>query len=204
MRSAYITSPDAQAHDAHLRSLSPRGEQADRYSTLSQFSDTPSVYSRANYGHGNADRTDTQSFSSEYYHPHDGLERFQNRHTSTLDFSDDRSSPSSTPDDDDSHSFEDQRNGDEDTADRMSYLGPKMRFHSLAPWEMGAETVDEEEEPTESPRAGMIPFSFGKASSASSSPRPSHTNSRPSEEASNVHKRSFDTINSQMSSKGTL
>ncbi|KAH6916855.1 hypothetical protein BKA70DRAFT_1367430 [Coprinopsis sp. MPI-PUGE-AT-0042] len=71
---------------------------------------------------------------------------------------------------------------------------------------MGAETVDEEDEPTESPRTGIMPFSFGKGSSVSSSPRPSHATSRQSEDSSqaNVHKRSFDTINSQMSSKGTL
>ena len=199
MRTAYA-SPDAQAHDAHLRSLG----QLDRFSVAS---DAPSVYSRLDFDQADA------PFSSDYYHPHDGLERFQDRHTSNIDFGDDRSSPSISDtyddddNDDDSHSFE--RHGDKDEPeDRMSYLGPKMRFHSLAPWEMGSDPLDEADEPTESPKTSISIFPNpygGRASSVSSSPRPCH--SRPSEDSfkANVHaKRSFDTINSQMSSKGTL
>ncbi|EAU92680.2 hypothetical protein CC1G_01725 [Coprinopsis cinerea okayama7 len=76
---------------------------------------------------------------------------------------------------------------------------------------MEGEALQEEDELTDSPKPLGFPFSLAgnhrSSSSPSSSPRPSQSQSRPSAESyrSNVPpKRSFDTINSQMSSRGAL
>ena len=97
---------------------------------------------------------------------------------------------------------------DEDTGDgdatiaRMSYLGPKMRFHSRAPWEEDA--LQEEDEDF----LVNLPFpsknTIKNIASGFSSPRPSFASSvnRPSEDSSNSQlstRRSFETVNSQSS-----
>jgi len=115
-----------------------------------------------------------------------------------LDLDDDTHSSILTPDpedDEDTH-----ENGD--PATRMSYLGPKMRFHSRAPWELDSGTLDEVEE---NPRQLTSGFPFGRAKrthgSDSSSPRPSYDTGRKSGESSwsiIAPKRSFETVNSQV------
>ncbi len=84
---------------------------------------------------------------------------------------------------------------------RLSYLGPKMRFHSRAPWEMDGEPLAEEDEDTHHLVAGL-PFGRSKHGHGAASPRPSFQAARPSGESSRSTippKRSFETINSQIS-----
>ena len=99
-------------------------------------------------------------------------------------------------------SDEDAGDGDAETIARMSYLGPKMRFHSRAPWEEDA--LQEEDEDF----LVNLPFpsknTIKNIASGFSSPRPSFASSvnRPSEDSSNSQlstKRSFETVNSQSS-----
>ncbi|KAF9475622.1 hypothetical protein BDN70DRAFT_935726 [Pholiota conissans] len=86
---------------------------------------------------------------------------------------------------------------------RLSYLGPKMRFHSRAPWELDDGDLDELDDPDDSPRhfGGTFPFARRRPS-GSASPRPSFQTTRPSGESSRsqvLPKRSFDTSISQIS-----
>ncbi|TFK30781.1 hypothetical protein FA15DRAFT_662831 [Coprinopsis marcescibilis] len=202
------------SHDRHMRALlDQRTSRADpsRFSALSQFSDTPSHYSRAYCSPNTSDRGDRETFTTEYLQndtrlPGDNFN--DHRQISTLNFSDDRHSATSSPEiyDDDPHSFEDQQ---EDS--RVDYLGPKMRFHSRAPWELGDSAVEEEDEHVESPKHLGFSFPFrGSAKGGSSnphSPRFVHsTLGRPSGDSfrSVPPKRSFDTISSQLSSRGAL
>lgn len=95
-------------------------------------------------------------------------------------------------DDDDTHSASD--NADQHLP-RMS-LGPKMRFHSRAPWEMDESTLQEEDEPDyrsvlPTSRKGFT-FSLSRCQDDS---RPSGESSRSQEKP----KRSFETTSSQMS-----
>ncbi|KAF8167769.1 hypothetical protein B0H34DRAFT_29266 [Crassisporium funariophilum] len=203
-------------HDTHLRHLidqrSNRADVQGRFSAISEYSDTPSVYSRAFFSPKPSDNGDHQNYQSDYEyssptaHSHRSDRDRLNDHTSSvLDLDDDpRSSFASESFHDDPATYEDEEN--EPTA-RMSYLGPKMRFHSRAPWEMDDNTLEEEEEPEEGhrPFASGFPFRGNGARSAnsgSSSPRPSFATSRPSGESSRSQlppKQSFETINSQVS-----
>ena len=117
---------------------------------------------------------------------------------------DDPPSPSEKINIDDA-SYED---ADNNSTTRMSYLGPKMRFHSRAPWELEDDVFEEEDAETEEGHRqlhSVFPFRGNGAksvASASSSPRPSYATSRPSGESSRSQvpsKRSFETINSQVS-----
>ncbi|KIY50590.1 hypothetical protein FISHEDRAFT_71630 [Fistulina hepatica ATCC 64428] len=90
---------------------------------------------------------------------------------SILDLDDDssRSSLESGPDDDDDHdeehSDDDDDPDDNDEPSRMSYLGPKMRFHSRAPWETEDGVLEEDEPDTRSVLSGFhgrnTPDTFG-------------------------------------------
>ncbi|KDR85334.1 hypothetical protein GALMADRAFT_218427 [Galerina marginata CBS 339.88] len=203
-----------RSHDDHLHNLlDQRAAHADvhaRFSTISEYSDTPSVYSRPNFSPMVPDnRTyrggyDYPSSLSPSYHQSNG-----DHPPSMLDLDDDpRASyaPSEGYDDDDDDDATFEGRGDAEPVTRMSYLGPKMRFHSRAPWEMENDPLDEEDE-VESPRHFTSGFPFSRANgskpptSGSSSPRPSY-GSRPSAESSRSQvppKRSFETINSQVS-----
>ena len=198
-------------HVDHLRSLlDQRSTRAGSFSAISEDSDTPSVYSRPFFS--------PKSSDNSRYHPSptfdidshlDHLDRPSNYTSSILDLDDldddQRSSfaPSEEINIDDS-SYEDE---DSNFADRMSYLGPKMRVHSRAPWELEDDTNEEDAETEEGHRSfqSVFPFrgnSVKSVTSSSSSPRPSYTTSRPSGESSRSQvppKRSFDTINSQLS-----
>jgi hypothetical protein len=80
---------------------------------------------------------------------------------------------------------------DDEPLSRMSLLGPKMRFHSRAPWELEEDTLQEEEdEPDYDSFLSAAKKGFGF-----SSPRPSGESSR-----SQVNsQRSFETPPSQKS-----
>ncbi|PPQ62971.1 hypothetical protein CVT24_006077 [Panaeolus cyanescens] len=212
------------AHDDHLRQLlDQRSARTDvtqgRLSTLSEYSDTPSVYSRPYFSPKSYDKSDSYPYHSDYGFnspiPHSDNRRgpIHNVSSSMLNLDDDpRSSfaPSESYDDEQS-TLEDGE--EQEPIARMSYLGPKMRFHSRAPWELEGDALDEEDEPEDisKPFGSGFPFSRSNGSKAinstSSSPRPSYA-SRPSGESAHSTlppKRSFETINSQISySRGAL
>ncbi|KAF8973880.1 hypothetical protein BDZ97DRAFT_1751829 [Flammula alnicola] len=188
-------------HDDHLRYLldqrSARADVNGRFSSISEYSDTPSVYSRPYFSPNPSNNADHHTRNDEHFH---------DPGSSMLDLDDDpRSSfaPSETYEDE---TLEDGEDGA--PVARLSYLGPKMRFHSRAPWEMEDDALEEEDEIDENPRHFTSAFPFARANgsrpnnSGSSSPRPSYATSRPSGESSRSQvppKRSFETINSQIS-----
>lgn len=197
-------------HVDHLRNLidqrSTRADIRGRFSAISEYTDTPSVYSRSFFSpklSGNGEHQNDQDHPS----PTSAIQHHLNDYTpSMLDLDDDpRSSfASSEKFNIDDNSYED---GDDRSTARMSYLGPTMRFHSRAPWELEDDALEEEAEPEEDRLfQSVFPFRGNGAKSAtpssSSSPRPSYTTSRPSGESSRsqaLPKRPFDTINSQIS-----
>ncbi|KAK0208144.1 hypothetical protein DFS33DRAFT_416228 [Desarmillaria ectypa] len=144
-------------HDDHLRHLlDQRATRADLHSrvpSLSEFSDTPSIYSHPFFSPQPADReADTSSLVSQpLFHssPRSGRERnrLNELAVSMLDLDEDpRSSfaSSSVYNDEDQNHY-DEIDEDDEPMPRMSLLGPKMRFHSRAPWESDEKPVMEDE-----------------------------------------------------------
>jgi len=210
-------------HDAHLRTLldqrSARVDSQGRYSTVSELSDTPSVYSRHNFSPRPSDQGDQYSYASPISPTHSRFTRdyAHDQSTSMLDFEDTLRSPfprtgDGSDEDEGSDEATQEGPGETDSTSRMSYLGPKMRFHSRAPWEMEDDPLDEEDEPEDGSRNFPLNYPFGRANGDpqssvfnTSSPRPSYTASRPSGESSILPKRSFETVSSQISyPKGAL
>ncbi|KAH9064281.1 hypothetical protein EDB87DRAFT_1600184 [Lactarius vividus] len=110
-----MNSPSPAQDDDLRRLLDQRAARGDahhsRIPSLSEFSDSPSIYSHAHFSPRppHFDSTSPQfdfSIPSQYARP---SER--------------------------SHSPESIPSEDEDSDSRMSFLGPTMRFHSPAPWE---------------------------------------------------------------------
>lgn len=204
-------SPDPS--DAHLRQLldqrTARADPFGRYSTISEASDTPSVYSRAFFSPRPADKPHSDSLTDDYPYKsptsHPNRRLLDDPSSSMLDLDEDvrlsmALSGSYGRDDEDDDQKTIEEDGDDDALPRMSYLGPKMRFHSRAPWELEDETVQEVDETESSGHSSFIGILTGgrsKGSKAdSSSPRPSTTAGRPSLESSRSllnPKRSFDT-----------
>ncbi|RDB29180.1 hypothetical protein Hypma_015666 [Hypsizygus marmoreus] len=200
LRSAHSPS---DPHDDHLRLLlDQRATRADiqgRFSTLSQFSDTPSVYSRPFFSPRPVDQESlrspvAQSLKSPTASTFSARERLNDPSTSMLDLDEDpRLSMVSDVYEEDQQLVDDD---DDEPMPRMSLLGPKMRFHSRAPWEMDDETLQEE---NESDYGTLLPTS--KKGFGFSSPRSSDV-SRPSGESTRSQaktKRSFETTISQVS-----
>lgn len=219
-----MTSPK-DAHDDHLRHLldqrNTRAAVHGRFPSLSECSDSPSIYSRGFFSPRSTDRhdIDTQSLDVRFRSPptsaFDGRshhDRMNDPAASMLDLDDDpRSSyaPSDAYDDrDEEEQLEDE--DDEESLPRMSLLGPKMRFHSRAPWEMDENALEEEDESENgqsnygvekhSARAkdSSLKKTFGFGSSSprvSSSSRPSGESVRSQEKS----KRSFESTTSRIS-----
>lgn len=82
---------------------------------------------------------------------------------------------------------------DDEPLPRMSLLGPKMRFHSRAPWEMDENTLQEEDEEDFDSFLSTAKRGFGF-----SSPRQS-TDQRPSGESTRSQLNSFETAPSHRS-----
>lgn len=164
----------------HLkRLLDLRAARTDKYHrrfpSLSEMSDSPSIYSHAQFSPPPTDRAElranTEAFDftipSQYRRaasrdpeprtPRLDRERMNDPSASTLILDD--SSISSRADSEvycDSDNDIDPQDGEEaedDGVPRMSYLGPKMRFHSPAPWEAEEETVPEQDEPDDDTRS---------------------------------------------------
>lgn len=219
-------------HDDHLRHLldqrSARTDINGRFSSVSEYSDTPSVYSHRfspiPQDRGYGDNVKDISFGISHRHPVNSeprspmsdREMLNDPSASSLDLDDDyRSSyASSNTYDEDSESALNAADVGEDP--RMSMLGPKMRIHGRAPWEMGDDTLEEGDESDSSGKSrafstkraqgkgeGFIK-GFGRSSSnprSTLASRPSNESNRPRERS----KGSFETTASTVSnSQGAL
>lgn len=202
-------------HDDHVRQLldqrTTRAHMHGRFPSLSEFSDSPSVYSRAFFSPRPTEKSDVDprlqyTSPSPPPHPRSNLNRLNDPAASMLDLDDDPRMSYASSDVYEETTVDDE---DDEPMPRMSLLGPKMRFHSRAPWEMEEGLLQEEDE---SDYGAPVPH--GKESSikkgfvfGAMSPRPSNA-SRPSGESSRsqgVLKRSFDTTSSQISNpRGAL
>lgn len=201
-------------NDYYLRHLldqrAARADVSDRFSAISECSDTPSVYSRTHFSPGPSDSGDHieepryPAVPSAKTRPNAS---FDTVGSSMLDLGyDARTSyaPSETQEDD-RQVFDDEVEVEVDEPSRMSYLGPKMRFHSRAPWEMDETALDEDDEEDNHATSGFFLFRSDASktyTAGPSSPRPSQVASRPSGESSRSQvppKRSFETFDSQAS-----
>ncbi|KAF9022460.1 hypothetical protein BDZ89DRAFT_1115480 [Hymenopellis radicata] len=170
--------PDA--HDDHLRKLlDQRTTRADLHSRVPSMSecsvDTPSMYSHAFFSPrpGDKEDDDDRSFMSTSSRPRRvERNRINELAVSMLDLDDDpRSSmaSSSTFDDyEEQGEYGDHDDEDDESMPRMSLLGPKMRFHSKAPWELdeGPLMEDDEGEP-DTARVVQNHFTVGSSRQAS-------------------------------------
>ncbi|KAH9947910.1 hypothetical protein B0H21DRAFT_690921 [Amylocystis lapponica] len=215
---------DLRTHDDHLRHLlDQRAARADihgRFPSLSECSDSPSVYSPAHFSPRPLDRpqldTNLRSFhlppSPQYHHPPSeprspmsDRERLNFPNASSLDLDDDPRSSNefSVSNDDDDLSPNDEE--EEEELPRVSVYGPKMRFHSRAPWEL-EDDIGEQEEPDSSGSkrsrnnkgdAGKKGWGLPKGISEK---RPSTDSSR----SQGKGKQSFDTMSSFSNNGGAL
>ena len=151
---------DLPAHDDHLRHLlDQRAARADlhgRFPSLSEFSDSPSVYSHPHFSPRPPDRPfldpNPHSFRfpqspkgyspslSEPRSPITDRERLNFPNASSLDLEDDPRSSSESQSISEYQSLPPEEHDDsliepEEEEPRISMYGPKMRFHSPAPWE---------------------------------------------------------------------
>lgn len=201
-----------------------------RFPSLSEMSDSPSIYSHAQFSPQPMDRAELQAntaafnfaIPSQYKRaasrdpeprtPRLDRERLNDPSASTLILDDDSISSRANSeiyyDSDHEVDPEDEVQAEEDTGPRMSYLGPKMRFHSPAPWETGEETVVEQDEPDDDARSFISRrgrnwtkgFGLGTSKLGGAS-RPSGESTR----SSGKEKKSSDTSSSsQVSAFGAL
>ncbi|KAL1719576.1 hypothetical protein EV715DRAFT_199109 [Schizophyllum commune] len=159
-----MTSP-RDFNDEHVRHLlDQRFMRADlhrdgRWDSVSEFSDSPSIYSRAVFS---PNANDQGVSSPALQTPRTHRERFDDPSASMLDLDDDpRSSLDSSVTYDDDDKTVSEHDSDEPIP-RMSYLGPKMRIHTRAPWEMESETLEEQEEEPEEPPNRKVLFGGGR------------------------------------------
>ena len=113
---------------------------------MSEYSDTPSVYSHAYFSPRPSDNGDYYGgypYSTPIPDSHSARTPRHDQQASMLDLDDDsRASYTSSEVYESPNETYDEEG--EDSVVRMSYLGPKMRFHSRAPWEEDA-LVEEDE-----------------------------------------------------------
>lgn len=200
----------ADPHEDHLRRLldqrSTRADIQARFSSsVSEFPDTPSVYSHAYFS---PRPTDNASRSVKSPIPSRSLSnsrpernRLNDLAVSMLDLDDDDPDPRASYASSDAYGDDDRDDLHDDGEDdqpmpRMSLLGPKMRVHSKAPWEMDDEPLHEGDEtdsivdPTYRRKAGSVRSNVGSSRD---------TFGRRSTESSMQPKRSFETTSSQAS-----
>lgn len=209
----------------HLRRLlDQRAARADihgRFPSLSEFSDSPSIYSHAYFSPRPAARTDT---GTSYHHtthirqpselrsPMSDRQRLNIPEASSLDLDDDprnsyMTAESSSPLEDLSEDESATEEADTDATEvhRVSAYGPKMTVHSRAPWET-EEDDDEQEEPDSAGIKGAFKFTkrdvakkpWGRDIRSTGETRPSF------ESVQSRGKQSFDTTSSHVSAGGAL
>ncbi|KAJ7275182.1 hypothetical protein B0H12DRAFT_1086134 [Mycena haematopus] len=195
-----------RAHDEdYVRQLLDQRSTAVRAAMNLEDYDSPSVYSAPFFSPRPNDISETRSLHSYRAPPSppapvESRTRLNELAHSMLDLDDD---PNDLEDDD--RVLGTEADHDEPDDSRLSLLGPKMRFHGKAPWEMDAETLDEEDdEDDRTSTRGRDGVRKGLASFRSSS-RGTTASARPSGESSRSNhqpkpKRSFDTIASSAGS----
>jgi hypothetical protein len=188
-------------HHDHLKHLlDQRATRAalGRASTFSQVSDTPSIYSHTFSPrpphNGPVSPSADSCFTSPYTSTsgfRTGSNRLHDPAVSMLDLDEERRL-SITPSEyyGNGQQTVSSYDNDDEPLSRMSLLGPKMRFHSRAPWELEDDPLQEEDEPDYDTFLSAAKKSFGF-----SSPRPSGESSRSQANS----QRSFETPPSQKS-----
>lgn len=166
---------DSDLHNDHLRRLlDQRAARAGhgRFPSLSEFSDSPSIYSHAQFSPRPVDRSERDATGNAFHYtvfhpaeprtPMSDRQRLNIPEASSLDLDDDtRSSDSFTThnEDDEDDSATEEAGGDDPEAHRVSAYGPKMTVHSRAPWETGEDDTNDTEEQAASKRRA---FTFAK------------------------------------------
>ncbi|KAF8213191.1 hypothetical protein K438DRAFT_1956600 [Mycena galopus ATCC 62051] len=189
-----------RAHDEeHVRQLLDQRSNAVREAMQLNDYDSPSVYSSPFFSPRPSDISDTRSLLSYRPPPSppapvEPRTRLNELAHSMLDLDDhdepDHHDPIQEPVDADQDDHDDSR---------LSLLGPKMRFHGKAPWEMDADTLDEEDDESDDRstrgrdgiRKGLASFRSSSRSTTASATRPSGESSRSSNQPK--PKRSFET-----------
>jgi hypothetical protein len=218
------TTSSSYPHDDHLRQLldqrSSRADVNGRFSAASEYSDTPSLYSHRfspaphdggedDFDVRSVDTSRRQQFNSD-------RDLLNDPSASGLNLDDDyRTSYAS------SNIYDDGNDRTLNHADveeelRMSMLGPKMKIHGRAPWEMGEDALEEGDESDSSGKSRAFSTRRAKAKGegfikgfgrGTSNSRPSLA-TRPSEESNRSRSRSkgsFETTASSVSnSQGSL
>lgn len=203
--------------DSYVRTLlDQRAQRADipphpRFSTFSDRSDSPSLYSHFSNNYRNTPATAAARFprlgDNDFYEnsptfPLSPKERLADPNASSLDLSEDTYSETSSRiadlEDDEQHSNHEE---DSEPETRLSLMGPKMRVHSRAPWEEDESNSVSGSEQDDSGIDGMSIFGGRKSSlavmrglgfrSKSPAPRPSFESG-----ATSRDKRSFETTSS--------
>ncbi|KAH9847405.1 hypothetical protein C2E23DRAFT_742073 [Lenzites betulinus] len=212
---------DLRSRDDHVRLLlDQRAARADlhgRFPSISEFSDSPSVYSHPHFSPRPSDRIPLDGPAQPFRFPHSpqvyspslsdarspisDRERLNIPTASSLDLEDD---PRSSTEYGSMHE-EDASSPDEDGEEevgRVSMYGPKMRFHSPAPWEEEDEedaSRDSVDELSTQPKRKGDPGKKGWGlSRGAGEPRPSVDSVR-----SSRPKQSFET-SSALSASGAL
>ncbi|KDQ63403.1 hypothetical protein JAAARDRAFT_29433 [Jaapia argillacea MUCL 33604] len=221
----------SSAHQDHIRSLlDQRTARADihtRFPSFSECSDSPSVYSHGAFSPRSRHAPVPSDASTLHYSPATveprptltDRERLNDPSASTLDLEDDPRHSFASQDyyDDDERTSQHSISDEDEPMTRMSYLGPKMRFHSPAPWELTEDSVAEADESgmddlmrtlsggskrdrSKANRADGFMKGLGLNSRPSTSSRPSNESSR----SSGKGKKSFETTSSYISPGGAL
>ena len=220
---------DLHYHEDHLRRLldqrTARADLHGRFPSVSDFSDSPSVYSHAHFSPRPVDR-DLELSSGSYHHfaVHErrpsvpqspGItdrQRLNIPDASSLDLDDD-SQPSYTPEPSTSHDDDEgiaaDGTGDDDAeVHRVSAYGPKMTVHSRAPWEMGEDDVVDLNDADGSYKKSGFKFTRKENPKKSRQRDGRHQcETRPSLDSLRSQsrlKQSFETVSSQVSSGGAL
>ncbi|CAK5280477.1 unnamed protein product [Mycena citricolor] len=188
------------AHEAQIRSLLAQRTAAIDY-------DSPSVYSAPFFSPRPNEVAETRSLhlyrSPMTVHLTPERNRLNELAESMLDMDDESSSSHS---DEEENPIEESEAEHEEPDPRMSLLGPKMRFHSKAPWEMdGGDIMEEEEDEVELSRGRD---GFKKGLGFRSASRGTTASGRPSGESTRSHhakaKRSFESSHSHHGRSGAL
>ncbi len=193
---------DLRTHDDHLKDLlgqrTARADLHGRYPSLSEFSDSPSVYSHPHFSPRPPDRpfldshphsfrfpqspnVHSPSLSDSPRSPISDRERLNFPNASSLDLEDDPRSSSelnSLRDHDDDHPPPET---EEEEFPRINMYGPKMRFHSPAPWEedeADTKSVSAEDPPKRSKKKSDTGKKGWGLSRGNGEPRPSNESSR--------------------------
>ncbi|KZT75153.1 hypothetical protein DAEQUDRAFT_761105 [Daedalea quercina L-15889] len=159
-----MNSPDILSREDYLRQLlDQRAARADlpshgRFPSLSEFSDSPSVYSRPYFSpRPNGPPVETglgtyeivlppRGASSAPRSPMSDRERLNLPNASSLDLDDDSQCSYDHP----SRDADTSPATSEEELPRISTYGPKMTVHSRAPWELSDDDTSDHEEPTSS------------------------------------------------------